>query len=156
MMPPSTAVVGPHDSPAVTQAVNHHALSGDSEKESIYYNITDKFSVMAEDRCTSYPQAVSDLHAKSGDVGVSNGYELDAANSMAPQRKQQKILGMKRTLFYIGIALICIIVAVAVGAGVGATISKTSKPGDDTSAQLPKNETFGPSREYATHMVPRF
>lgn len=149
---PATAAASAHESLGTfypPPVIGYYGPVGDSEKESIHYDTTDKFPVAAEDMYTQYPQAVSDLHAKPDDAEAGKGLAIGAAASTPPQKEPRKIFGMKRTLFFIILALICVIIAVAVGAGVGATVSKSSEPDDDASAP-PANETSGSSDKYDT------
>lgn len=76
---------------------------------------------------TDYPQVVGDLNAKDqADKGAAA--PVAGGEAVAPGGAGgKKILGMRRTVFFIVLAVICIVIAVAVGAGVGATMSSNNK-----------------------------
>ncbi|KAJ3498684.1 hypothetical protein NLG97_g928 [Lecanicillium saksenae] len=99
-------------SPTVT---GHH--DSDQGKEVLQYEGIDKIPLHPTEYA-DYPQVASDLYAK--DAAGNAGAAAEVARS-------KKILGMRRTVFFIVLAVLCIAIAVAVGAGVGATLPSKSK-----------------------------
>ncbi|KAJ3492603.1 hypothetical protein NLG97_g5279 [Lecanicillium saksenae] len=96
---------------------------------------------------TDYPQVVGDLNTKAderkgaGAAGAAAGGETAAAG----RASGKKIMGMRRTVFFIVLAVVCIAIAVAVGAGVGATVSsnKSKSPTEESKATPTGGHTGG-------------
>lgn len=107
--------------------------NSDQGKEVVHYDEDGKIALSAEEYA-HYPQAMSDLHSKddAGKGGAAAAGTVEAAG--AGGVKGKTILGMRRTVFFIVLAVVCIAIAVAVGAGVGATMSNKSKSSGDGKA----------------------
>ncbi len=131
---PSTAVASPvaaggaANSPEVAK---QYVYNDDNAKEVIHYEAGDKILVPAEHQYTQYPQATADLSASNDDAEkVKENGSASVSGSAPPERRQKNILGMSRKVFFIALAIACIVIAAAVGGGVGATMSKKPSSGD--------------------------
>lgn len=128
-----------HSTPYSPTAAAHH--TSDPGKEVIHYHGDGKMVLSAEEY-TQYPQVASDLHAKGEGEGGVLGTAAGEGAASGPA-KGKKILGMRRTVFFIVLAAVCIAIAVAVGAGVGATLSNKSRSSGDVNATASGGGTAG-------------
>lgn len=133
---PSTVVASPvttDDSANSPEVAKQYVYGDDNTKEVVYYGTGGRTSLPVEHQYAQDPQATADLYASNGDAEKAK--KKGGASANDPNKgPQKKILGMSRKMFFIVLALVCIVIAAAVGGGVGASVSKKSKSGEPDEA----------------------